>query len=185
MKTCKIEGCGGKAHDIGLCGKHATRWRKTGTTDPSPVAPAPAVDRFWRKVQKSDTCWLWLAGKDHKGYGIFGPGGGGKHVRASRFSYELHKGKIPEGLKVLHTCDTPACVNPEHLFVGTDQDNMDDRRAKNRTAIGVRVGSSRLKEFDVLEIRKSALSSHKLGKIYGVSHSTIRNAKLGLTWKHV
>jgi len=87
-------------------------------------------ERFWDKVQKTDTCWLWIGSTNQDGYGRFNIGGklGGAH----RYSFELHTGEIPEGMHVLHTCDTPACVRPDHLFLGTHSDNMQDMYRKRR-----------------------------------------------------
>lgn len=91
------------------------------------------LDRFWAQVQKSNECWLWTGAKQTTGgYGIM-------HVsnirhRAHRFSYELHNGPIPPGLCVLHRCDVPACVNPDHLWTGTRADNTKDMIKKGRAA---------------------------------------------------
>jgi len=89
-----------------------------------------AEDRFWAKVNKNGECWIWTGAKLPKGYGHFYSGE--KTVLASRWSYEYAYGLIPEGLMVLHRCDNPPCVNPEHLFLGTMQDNIDDMIAKGR-----------------------------------------------------
>lgn len=98
----------------------------------------PAAERFWKKVQKHDDgCWLWTAGTDGKGYGQFRIRLGLK-TKAHRFSYELAHGPIPKadegyhGWCVLHRCDNPACVRPEHLMLGTHQDNMRDMWQKGR-----------------------------------------------------
>lgn len=91
--------------------------------------------RFWSKVQKTDSCWIWTASKRHKGYGAFVWATEiGKVIqgRAHRFSYELHKGAIPEGMFCLHHCDNPACVNPDHLWLGTAADNNHDMVQKGR-----------------------------------------------------
>ncbi len=96
-------------------------------------------ERFWDKVEKTDTCWNWtaaLVGSDNPkyrnigGYGAFGFNG--KVVRAHRFSYELAFGLIPKGLVVLHSCDNKKCVKPEHLSVGTQMDNVADMDTKGR-----------------------------------------------------
>ena len=89
----------------------------------------PAVDRFWSKVEKSDSCWLWT-GSTSKKYGQITVDG--KRIRAHRFSYTLQRGPIPSGLFVCHTCDVPHCVNPDHLFLGTNRDNLRDMTKKNR-----------------------------------------------------
>jgi HNH endonuclease len=91
----------------------------------------PISTRFWPKVKKTATCWLWTGYIDNKGYGKMWRRPQ-KAAIASRVSWELHNGPIPEGMNVLHRCDNPACVRPEHLFLGTIMDNNRDRYAKGR-----------------------------------------------------
>lgn len=86
--------------------------------------------RFWAKVRKSDGCWSWLATTDNDGYGKIKVSS--KDGLAHRFSWQLHFGPIPKGMRVLHTCDNPPCTNPKHLFLGTNQDNTRDAIAKGR-----------------------------------------------------
>lgn len=86
--------------------------------------------RFWQKVVKTKTCWLWSASKNDTGYGWFKRDG--RMRGAHRMAYELRRGKIPSGMSVLHRCDTPACVRPAHLFLGTQADNVRDMLAKGR-----------------------------------------------------
>jgi hypothetical protein len=98
-------------------------------------------DRFWAKVDKTDTCWIWTEGVDKDGYGK--TTWGGMHVRTHRLAYELTYGPIPEGFLLLHSCDTPRCVRPDHLTPGTQQDNIRDRDAKGRASSGDRHWSQR------------------------------------------
>lgn len=90
------------------------------------------LKRFWEKVEKTETCWIWKAFKNKQGYGRIGLSSG-KCINAHRVSYVIHKGKIPEDQFICHTCDNPSCVNPDHLFAGTRQDNIDDMIIKKRS----------------------------------------------------
>lgn len=95
---------------------------------------SPPAKRFWAGVDTTGDCWVWKGSKAGAGYGVLGIDY--KSVYAHRFSYELHFGPIPDNLCVLHKCDNPPCVNPDHLFLGTQLDNMDDRNRKGRTHKG-------------------------------------------------
>jgi hypothetical protein len=99
------------------------------------------LQRFWEKVNKTDSCWLWTGSKRSKGYGAFVYIKDGLVVqgRAHRYSYEIHKGLIPEGVFVLHNCpngDNPACINPAHLWLGNNLDNVQDMIKKGRRVKG-------------------------------------------------
>jgi len=112
----------------------------------------PMEVRFWRFVNKTDECWLWQGAKvGQGGYGNFGVDK--KHHLAHRVSYELANGPIPDGMWVLHRCDNPPCVNPDHLFLGTRSDNMKDAHQKGRIDMSV-VGSNRRKEMSAEWRRK-------------------------------
>lgn len=135
--------------------------------------------RFWKKVDKKneDACWNWIGNYTRGGYGSFRVGLSMKV--ASRISWEIHFGEIPKKLHVLHKCDNPACVNPKHLFLGTDQDNSDDKIKKGRQVVlwGEKNLFHKLSDAQVLEIRRRyALGNEtqeKLGKEFGVSISNI------------
>lgn len=157
----------------------------------------PTERRFWPHVTKTDKCWIWtgaLAGRDGRGQvRIDIRDGSGKviavqSVYAHRFSWELHKGTIPDGLFVLHKCDVPSCVNPDHLFLGTHAVNMTDRNKKGRQAKGESHPRAKLKESDIHLIRqmRQAGKTHKaIADFFGVCRTTIRVILAGLHWKHV
>lgn len=96
--------------------------------------PSDPVARFWAKVKRSpgQRCWLWQGGGHPFGYGQLHLGGGSRHVLAHRYSWELAFGKVPRGRYVLHYCDNPKCVRPDHLFLGTQRDNVADMVQKGR-----------------------------------------------------
>jgi uncharacterized protein (DUF1778 family) len=105
-------------------------------------------ERFWRKVKKGtdSECWYWLRGTTYDGYGIFWIGDG-KTTTAHRFSWELANGPIADGYWVLHKCDTPYCVNPAHLFLGTEEDNRNDKLRKGRSHAYLDLGYNRQDEI--------------------------------------
>ena len=147
--------------------------------------------RFWSHVRKSPGCWLWQSGCSTKGYGHFWANDAGH--RAHRFSYEMAYGPIPEGMQVLHKCDTPACVRPSHLFLGTNLINMRDKCRKGRHRCG-RVkgdkhGAAKLTARQVRAIRKDREKNgtpyKKLAARYGVSDSAICDICTRKKWKHV
>lgn len=134
--------------------------------------------RFWTKVETSKTCWEWTGTLLGKGYGGFSFQG--KMMTAHRFIWTMEKGPIPDGMCVLHHCDNMRCVRPSHLFIGSVQDNIDDRNEKGRTARGTNTGQWKLTDEQCEEIRKSPERGIDLAKKYGVTHdhiSRIRNGR--------
>lgn len=164
------------------------------------------VERFLKKIifpKNTDECFEWNAGKDRDGYGQFHIHNN-KQIKSHRFSYRLVNGKFDEKLVICHSCDNPGCVNPNHLFKGTQIDNIKDRHNKNRDAFGNKNGSirhperlvrgsnhhkSKITEDDVLNIRKiyrNKMSTQRnLAKKYKVSISTIGRIIHMDAWTHV
>lgn len=142
--------------------------------------------KFWAKVAKTEGgCWLWTAAKTH-GYGAFWHLG--KTHRVHRLSFAALVGPIPDGLCVLHRCDVPACVNPAHLFTGTHQDNMDDKRMKGRQVRGEACKNAKLSEGDVREIRRALADGCAMGDValsFGVKRTTVRAVREERSWAHV
>lgn len=139
----------------------------------------PMINRFWAKVNKTETCWLWTGFKNAQGYGIFKAEG--KNIRAHCFSWELENGQIPEGMLVCHHCDVKPCVRPDHLFSGTHLDNALDAAMKGRLIMpdnsGERHGMAKLTQSQVAEIRKLyrpyQVTCKDLAVVYGVGWKTI------------
>lgn len=145
---CVIEGCDKPIYvkSRGLCTKHYSRLLSTGTTDDGLKARKPTTDRFWDKVAKGDSCWEWTGMTNNYGYGLIQDSGrNGKRWFAHRYSWYIHNGDIPEpkgyhGAVVRHKCDNRLCVNPEHLEIGTQVDNVNDMDDRGRR---VSVGSGK------------------------------------------
>ena len=167
-----------------IVGVYKTRDAATGR-----LIPTPITDRFWPKVSKDHHprgCWEWLGAVSKNGRGAI-------HWRgqmwiAYRVSYVLTHGEIPSGLLVCHSCDNPACVNPAHLWLGTNSDNLRDMREKGRSGTGEENTQAKLKADQVLDIRKMRTlgnSAASIARKYGVSRSTVAAICAGQRWKHI
>lgn len=152
----------------------------------------PPEERFWRHVLKTDTCWIWTAGRLTRGYGSIRIGG--RSETTHRLSWELHFGPIPAGLSVLHNCDNPPCVRPEHLFLGTDADNVRDMFSKGRQAIregrrGETNNKAKLTTTQVIEIRRQydagIITQRDLATNFTVCLDTIRKIVHRIYWTHI
>lgn len=150
-------------------------------------------ERIVRMIEIVNDCWVWKGSK-RNGYGrlIIGSRTDGTRmsVTAHRYSCSTFVGEIPIGMFVCHICDNPSCVNPGHLFVGTRQDNVNDREAKGRNnhVFGEKNPTSKFTSNEVLEIRKcleSGVGVCRLAKKYNVDHSSISAIRDRKTWKHL
>lgn len=150
--------------------------------------------RFWKKVQKTSTCWEWIGScapvpnhPDRRGHGQIRVDG--KCVPAHVFSWTLHHGPVPPGLYVLHHCDNRPCVRPDHLFLGTKRDNTQDALRKHRLPYGEATSWAKLTEVQVREIRRIAatreLSYCALGRQFNVCDATIRHIVHRRNWKQL
>jgi HNH endonuclease len=143
------------------------------------------LERFLSKVIRTEHgCWLWIGAKVPKGYGQFKIGE--KVYRAHRVAYELFKEEVPEGMFVLHSCDNPSCVNPDHLFVGTNSDNIQDSFDKGRSSnVGELHPGHKLTEDDVLHILGSDKSNEELAAEYDVDRASIYKIRTGRSWSYM
>jgi hypothetical protein len=151
-----------------------------------------AIDRFTAKyeVDPETGCWLWTGALKPNGYGVFGVGGRqGGNTYAHRAAYEFFVGPIPPDLLVLHRCDTPPCVNPAHLFLGSHADNMADMTAKGRSLRGERHNRGKLTEADAVEIRQlwsdGGMSQSEIGRRFGIGKTTVSAIVRGYLWRHL
>lgn len=167
------------------------------------VKRRPVEDRFWEKVTKngptmphmSTPCWVWTGATRHFGYGVINMGGHkGRIESAHRVSWVIHYGPIPDNICVLHTCDNPLCIRPDHLFLGTRADNNHDMQQKGRCdrlkrAKGVRHWKAKLTSDKVLEIRaryaKDKPTYISLAKQYDITLQQIYRIVHRQAWRHI
>jgi len=178
---CSIESCCLLIRSRGWCEKHYTRWLRHG--DPLAVKNFSGLsleDRFWCRVRKTEQCWEWIGFRDKCGYGVLNVGDC-KIDRAHRVSWMLRFGLIPKGMHVLHRCDNPPCVRPAHLWLGTQNDNNEDRIAKGRTA-------SKLTAKQVVDIRREYSGQRGeqliLSRKYRTTQRNISSIVRGFTWRN-
>ena len=184
---CLFDECERNAEAKGYCDKHYRRLLKRGDVNDHgsrKVADGNAIERFHQKYEIDESgCWLWTGGTRPNSRGIPYPRhwtDDQKSIGAHRFSFELTLGAIPKGMYVCHKCDTPLCVNPDHLFVGTHNDNMLDMVQKKRSFTGRgenKKGRSKFTNQQAEQIRKMQGSQSEIALIFGVNQTTIGRIK--------
>ena len=186
---CQIGGCEGKALAKALCQKHYNSARYSPRFYPSRVSCKRTVAQNIAACTKRDTstgCLEWTGHRDEWGYGRYGA-----DKRAHRVSYAEAFGPIPDGMLVCHRCDNPRCVNPAHLFLGSNADNVRDRNDKGRYADtkGEKNPASKLTETQVREIRKKyangGITQPQLALEYGFKQPSISDIIRRKTWSHI
>lgn len=164
---------------------------------------APLEARLWSRVERVDdpeACWLWAGTRNNKGYGRIHLGPRQGTALVHRVAWEIAYGPIPAGLLVCHTCDTPLCVRPTHLFLGTNAENMADMAGKGPQAkgertkpkqmkVGSRLPQAKLTEVQALQIRQRYAGGRvlmaELAEAFGVSVPTVHNIIRRKSWNHV
>lgn len=179
-KVCSIEGCDRPHTAHSFCSMHLNRWQKGQSLNTPNRNGLSLREKFDKYTVKSDHCWDWTGHKNNGGYGAIKDSSDHSGKKAHRVSYELHVGAIPKGMLVCHKCDNPGCVNPNHLFLGTQSDNMIDMATKGRH-------TGKLTPEEVAKIRNMAGSdTHKnIALLFGLSQQTVSGIINRKTWKHI
>ena len=181
-RICSLPDCDNKHKAKGYCKNHYERFRLFGKPD-ARVIPS-LEERFFSKVDKTESCWLWEGGIRGNGYGGF------DRRPAHRVSWEMNNGQIPDGMNVLHKCDVRICVNIDHLFLGTQSDNMNDMYAKGRgnNARGLQKVMTNLNDSAVINIRndhENGETGASIARRLGLCESTISMIVNRKRWTHV
>lgn len=193
-RICKIDGCLKPHSSIGYCAMHERRWRRYGRDHNVLNRFDSMQSAYDSQVIKGDGCWGWTGSTNGPGYGVVISCGKMEFIH--RYSYIIHYGDLSDGDQVCHHCDNPICSNPDHLFKGTQKDNVRDCIRKGRfkkvpneeKARGERVSSSKLKIHEVIDIKRKiqlGMKNPELAKIYNVTDKNISCIRLEKTWKHV
>lgn len=207
QRRCLEEGCDRQHYARGLCHPHYDAYRARGRAPPLPPVSRvgrPLAVRFWEDVVKApgDGCWVFTRGTSRHPHGYGSLSVNRRETLAHRVSWELAHGPIPPGLRVLHKCDNPPCVRPDHLFLGTQLDNVRDMwskgRAKRRARKprpppkgvprGSRHRNAKVAEADVRAMREARAAGERLraiGERFGLSESNVCRIVSGETWRHV
>lgn len=194
MRTCTEPDCQRRHAAHGWCYAHWRQWKRTGKVGaiarPAWVKlPTPTTDRFWEKVAKGKDCWLWTGAHTAAGYGVMFSGG--RMELAHRLGWTIAHGTVPPRMYVLHRCDNPQCVRPDHLFLGTPRDNTLDMVAKGRhgTLRGERHQAAKITEAQAAEIKDRVLRKGErqvdICREMGLRQSMVSAIVNGRNWRHV
>ena len=188
MHNCTIDGCTRPYKGRGMCTTHYQEWFRSVRA--SSIPTRAEVSSFWSKVARKDKgCWIWTAHIGTDGYGTISVGA--SPVKAHRLSWIIHFGAVEPGMCVCHTCDNKICVRPDHLFLGTIQDNTADRDAKGRQCRGERHPDAKLTEEQVRLIRLRYRRGcpvdgvRPLAREFGLCRSSMRAVVSRETWRGV
>jgi len=171
-----------------MTGRALPEW--IGSTPDAKVPPRVRLDDILERAipEPNSGCWLWERGTQSEGYGCW-PVGQRKYILAHRMAFIIANGNIPAGMKVCHRCDTPLCVNPAHLFLGTQAENMADMRLKGRgwtpSFKGEAHPGALLNEDIVRSIRADHRSHRAVAQELGISKTAVAEARSRKTWGHV
>lgn len=192
-RTCALADCDMKHYAHDLCSKHYNRQRRTGDVDTVRVGhrwtEIDPVERLWERSEWRGECLIYTEGRESRSGHVM-MSHGGRQQGVHRVAYATTHGPIPAGVVIRHSCDTPRCINTDHLLAGTIADNNRDRdeRGRHKALRGEENGFARLRESDIPDIRSriaAGESTYALASAYGVHQGTIWNVKAGRTWKHV
>jgi hypothetical protein len=190
-RTCDVEGCEKTYRGGRTCPMHRMRLRVHGDVHhvSDRFSLQKRIPQFWARVKvtaNSDRCWEWTGYCLKSGHGVTSRKA--EVMLAHRFAWFITHGEVPSGLHVLHSCDNPPCVNPNHLFLGTHQDNVADMVSKGRQQRGERCHLSKYTE-DVVRLLKERLRSgwtvRKCSEVMGIPYNTVGAINRGYSWKHV
>ncbi len=188
-KKCSVEGCDGDQKARGLCNKHYLRLLSGGDPHVPSQKERTLEERFVLGLAPQDPttgCVEWVHHRNALGYGKIRSEG--KQVLAHRAMWEFKRGPIPPGMKVCHHCDNPPCCNVDHLFLGTDADNMADMVAKGRSAKGPSKSNTKLTAASVIAIRQRLADgeTHRvIAAAFGISPMHVSGIKCGRSWTHI
>lgn len=182
-QVTKATGSHLRSGDVTSCGCEASRKTVGARRREKMLAKTPAQYLAENSVPHESGCILWTGAIGGTGYGVGQIAG--RLIASHRLAYEVRHGEIPKGMHVCHACDVRACINPDHLFVGTHQDNMQDKVSKARQSRGEVHGMAKIYEEQALFILKSGMSNSELAKMFGITRDHVAIIKSGKAWKHL